>query len=435
MRAQADDLGNWQQDIQVLAFGICRHFSGERQEVVVVVLDNVDRLDLTNQLAAFQLGLWFLEKSRAFVILQMRDETYERFKDQPPLDTFRTGVAFHITAPRFLDVVKRRLELSLDYISKNTESKREYWLESGAKIVYPNSTLGEFLKGIYLELFERKHNVSRVLQGIAGRDVRRALEMFVAILISGHLREEAITSSTMGAGGIAIREYTVLKILMRTEYRFFSDRSGFVSNIFYLDEQWDQPNNFLIPDILYWLYQRRKESGSIGLEGYFSIQTIAEDLQVRGYVDSDVVAACSWLVRRQLIESDRMTSVSVDLDDSVKITASGFIHLRILCGRLEYLYGVLCVTKMADRTVYKKIANYLSRENYYDDIRAHKMVEAVEFFLRYLRFQYNRLASSYPAFGKKKTGSRYVIQQICDTLDHFRNRYQKASHRFPRRKV
>jgi hypothetical protein len=50
----------------------------------------------------------------------MRDETYERFKDSPPLDTFGSGVVFHITPPRFLDVVKRRLELSLEYLSRNT---------------------------------------------------------------------------------------------------------------------------------------------------------------------------------------------------------------------------------------------------------------------------------------------------------------------------
>ena len=31
---------------------------------------------------------------------------------------------------------------------------------------------------------------------------------------------------------------------MRTEYRFFNNNSGFVSNIFYFDEDWQQPNNF-----------------------------------------------------------------------------------------------------------------------------------------------------------------------------------------------
>jgi len=79
-------------------------------------MDNVDRLELKNQLDAFQLALWFMHKTRSFVILQMRDETYERYKNQPPLDTFRTGITFHITPPRFLDVVKKRLELSLEYL-------------------------------------------------------------------------------------------------------------------------------------------------------------------------------------------------------------------------------------------------------------------------------------------------------------------------------
>ena len=70
--------------------------------MVVAVMDNVDQLSLENQLAAFSLSLWFMDQSKAFVILQMRDETYERFKDKPPLDTYRSGVVFHISPPRFL---------------------------------------------------------------------------------------------------------------------------------------------------------------------------------------------------------------------------------------------------------------------------------------------------------------------------------------------
>ncbi len=115
----------------------------------------------------------------------------------------------------------------------NTADQLEYYLSNGARIV-----LGEFLKCIYLELFERRHNISRILQAIAGRNIRRALEMFEAILTSGHLSAEAITSNVKGAGEIAIPEYTVLKILMRTEYRFFSDNSGFIANIFFCSDDW-----------------------------------------------------------------------------------------------------------------------------------------------------------------------------------------------------
>ena len=419
-KARIDDLQKWQDDPQRLAFGVCRHFSSERNEIVVVVMDNVDRLNLANQLAAFQLSLWFLDQSKAFVILQMRDETYERFKDKPPLDTYRSGVVFHISPPRFLDVVKRRLELSLDYLSRNTPNRLEYHLSSGTRITYPNSMLGEFLKSIYLELFDRKHNVSRVLQGLAGRDVRRALDMFVAILNSGHLTEEAITSTAKGAGGIAIPEYRILKILMRTEYRFFNDNSGFVSNVFHLDEAWHQPNNFILSEILFWLCDNRKTRGEIGLEGFFSVQRIAEELQRRGFVREDIVAACSWLLRKQLIEADHMNQTEVVLTDSVKVTASGFIHLRILCERLEYIYGVLTVTPISDQTVAAQIAEYILRENQMMT-GGYQQLGGAQIFLQYLQAQFDQMRAAYSEFGSDRSGASFVIKQIQNAIGYFKN--------------
>ena len=384
-------------------------------------MDNVDRLDLKNQLLAFQLALWFMEKSKAFILLQMRDETYERFKSQPPLDTFRTGVTFHINPPRFLDVVKRRLELCLEYLSKNTADTLQYDIGAGAKITYPNTMLGEFLKGIYLELFEHKKNISRVLQGIAGRDVRRALEMFVSILTSGHLSPETITSHGRGAGGIALPEHTILKILMRTEYRFFSDNSGFVSNIFHVDEKWVQPNNFLIPEILFWLCHNRKRQGSIGLEGYFSIQAIADELQPKGFIMDDVLAACSWLLERKLVEADHMNTTEVEFSDSIKVTASGFIHIRILCERVEYLYGVLPVTPISDKNTAAKIGSYVQRENTHHQASANQKANCVGDFAQYLEYQHRQLTAAYPAFGNEHSGASFVLSQIQSTLSHFRN--------------
>ena len=420
-RQRVSDLQAWQNDPQKIAFGICEHFAGQRQEVIVVVMDNVDRLDLQNQLDAFQLSLWFLGRSQAFVILQMRDETFERFKDQPPLDTFRSGIVFHINPPRFLDVVKRRLELCLDYLSQNADEKLDYALSSGARIVYPRTMLGEFLKGIYLELFERKHNVSRILQGIAGRDVRRALDMFVSILNSGHLREEAITSHAVGAREIAIPEHTILKILMRTEYRFFSEASGFVSNVFHIGEEWAQANNFLVSDILFWLSENRKKRRTIGLEGYFAIDHLADVMQLRGYLREDVSRACSWLLQHQLVDADHMNRSLVKSGDSVKVSASGFIHLRILCERIEYLYSVLSVTPILDQRVAARISDYISRENQHDRLNAAQKVQCVEEFLKYLKYQHSQLRSAYPQFGGEQTGADFVIAQMEGTISHFRN--------------
>jgi hypothetical protein len=428
-RTRINDLQEWQKDPHRLARGISRHFAGQRREVVLVVMDNVDRLDLESQLGAFTLSLWFLDQSKAFVILQMRDETYERFKDSKPLDTFRSGVVFHITPPRFLDVVKRRLELSLEYLSRHSPDTLEYQLSSGMRIRYPNSMLGEFMRSIYLELFDRRPNLSRILQGLAGRDIRRALDMFVSILNSGHLREEAITSTAVGAGGVAIQEYRILRILMRTEYRFFHNNSGFVSNIFYLDEDWQQPNNFVIPEILFWLSDNRKRRGEIGLEGYFSVARIADELQKRGFVRDDVCLACSWLLQKNLIEADHMSQSSVDFADSVKVTAAGFIHLRVLCERLEYLFGVLTVTPISDLRIASAVSEYVRREHKMGQLGGYQQISAIELLLEYLKEQSAHLKAAYPEFGDDRTGAAYVVRQVESAIRHFRNPSDKGHQR------
>lgn len=420
-RARIKDLDEWQKDYRRLALGICRHFARERGDVLVVVMDNVDRLNLQSQLGAFTLSLWFLDQSKAFIILQMRDETYERFKGQKPLDTYKSGVVFHIGPPRFLDVVKRRLELSLEYLAQNSPDTLEYHLSSGMRIRYPNSMLGEFLKAIYLELFEKRHNISRILQALAGRNIREALEMFVSIINSGHLREEALTSTAIGAGTIAIQEYRILRILMRTEYRFFNNDSGFVSNIFYYDEDWQQPNNFILSDILFWLADNRKRQGDIGLEGYFSIEHIAGELQKRGFVRDDVCEACSWLLRKNLVEADHMNQTAVTFDDSIKVTAAGFFHIRIFCERFEYLYGVLTVTPVSDTATAQVLAEFLRTENKLGYLGAFQQARAIETFLEYLKKQHAHLKAAYPEFGQTRSGSWFVIHQIEGALSFFHN--------------
>jgi hypothetical protein len=414
-----DDLAAWKDDPQKLAFGISRYFGGIKREIVAVVMDNVDRRNLNDQLDAFQLALWFMKESRAFVILQLRDETYERFKNQPPLDTFRSGIGFHISPPRFIHVVKRRLDLSLEFLVAQTEDRLEYTLPNGMRLSYPNTRVGEFLKVLYIDIFHNKKNISRVLQGLAGADVRKALDMFVAILTSGHLSEAAITSQTQGAGSIVIPEYTVLKILMRTEYRFFSEDSGFVKNIFSFDQEWENPNNFILIEILFFLTSHRHVRGQIGLEGYFSVEHIADVMQLQGFVRSDAHAACNYLVKNTLIEADHMNVDHVEFDDSVRISASGFIHLRILSERLEYLYGVLPVTPIVESDTARLIANTIEIENRNGVVGGYQMLNCAKQFYKYLDHQARRIRENFAGFGDDESGTAYILKQIQNTITHF----------------
>jgi hypothetical protein len=422
---RASDLARWQDDPEEMVRGIANYILGIRQEVLIGVMDNVDRLDLKSQLHAFQLALWFMRRTHCFVILQMRDETYERYKNQPPLDTFRTAVTFHISPPRFIDVVKKRLELSLEYLATEAQEKQTYMIESGARITYPKSELGRFLRDLYVELFDRKRNISRVLEAVAGRDVRRALEMFVSIITSGHLSEAAVTSTVLGAGAVPITERNIIKILMRTGYLFFSDHSGFLSNIFGFDPEWQKPDNFLLIEILFFLARNRRRKGAIGLEGYFACRHIADELQQLGYIAEDVLAASNILLHRQLIAADHMNYANVTFDDSVRVLASGFMHVRILSGRIEYLYGVIPTTPLLDRHTAQQLGDFVKNESIRGRLGSHQRVRAVEIFYKYLSEQRN--ANSTPFSKSEDTGAAYVLAHIAEGIEHFHNVHASSS--------
>jgi hypothetical protein len=412
-------LAKWQDDPKELTQGIANYILGIRHEMLVVVMDNVDRLDLAGQLTAFNVALSFMSLTKCFVMLQMRDETYERFKDKPPLDTYRSGITFHIAPPRFVDVVKRRLELSLEYLTGQATEVQRYTLESGMRISYPKSALGRFLGHLYLELFERRHNISRVLEALAGRDVRRALEMFVSVITSGHLSEASITSSVMGAGAIPIKEHNVLKILMRTDYRFASDQSGYIINVLGFNKEWERPDNFILVEALYYLTANRKKRGRIGLEGYFTCRHVADALQRYGYVPQDVLGALNYLLRKQLITADHMNQSAVTLDNSVHVLAGGFMHLRILPERLEYLYGILPTVPVADPIVANRIAEILRIENSTDNVLGSNKARAVRQLHQYLVAEHATLRNRNVCGDTETTGAAYILKKIAICLQHF----------------
>ena len=423
-----EDLQKWQDDPIEYAIGVANHILGQRKELLLVVMDNVDRLDLRSQLDIFQLSLWFMGQTKAFTILQMRDETYERFKTRPPLDTFRAGIAFHISPPQFIDVVRKRLDLSLAYLAERSENTQSYVLPSGFRIIVPTTELGRFLQELYVELFERRRNIAQIMESLAGKDVRRALDMFVSIITSGHLGEDQITSQVRGGGEIKITEHNLLKILMRTDYRLFSDRSGFISNIFNFENEWNRPSNFLVIEILFFLAASRKRAGQIGIEGYFTVQHICDLMQKLGYDPEDTAAAVNLILTRYLIDADHMGNISAKMSDSVKISASGYIHLRTLVERIEYLYGILATTRVTDDQVLTIIAEATQRELRLGDLTARAKVQVVEVFRDYLLKQAQAVAG---AAGIKfdiddiDSGSAYVLRAVDRAIGRF---YKRDDH-------
>jgi AAA+ ATPase superfamily predicted ATPase len=111
------------------------------------VFDNADKRSRDEQLQIFDAAQWFKDITRALVIVNLRDTTFEAHREEPPLDAFSNAMNFYIKEPRFSVLIRKRLELLLENISGEGELSRHqrYPLDTGATVLYPVTRLGEFL--------------------------------------------------------------------------------------------------------------------------------------------------------------------------------------------------------------------------------------------------------------------------------------------------
>lgn len=97
------------------------------------------------------------------------------------------------------------------------------------------------------------------------------------------------------------------------------------------------------------------------------------------------------------------------------------MHLRVLSERLEYLYGVIPTTPIADNTTAQLLADFIRRENSRRDLSGAEKCRAVEIFRDYLEAQIHKKQQS-PFFDPAESGALYVMARINYTINQFRNR-------------
>jgi hypothetical protein len=95
------------------------------------------------------------------------------------------------------------------------------------------------------------------------------------------------------------------------------------------------------------------------------------------------------------------------------------MHLRVLCERIEYLYGVLATTPIPDPKVVARLADYTKRESDRNDLSVRERVLAVEAFAGFLRAEMERLRAKTPFFSSHNSGAAYVIRSMDAAINRF----------------
>jgi hypothetical protein len=417
-RMLAQELLRLSADKRNFALKLARHITGEAARPLIIAFDNVDRLESAQQLRIFQAAQWFRSETRAFALLTLRDVTFEHFKDSPPLDAFAQISNFYIRPPRFALVLQKRLKLAIDIGLKQIEVV-EQSTETGLRFKYSRDQLGVFLQTVYDALFASEHQVGRILDALAERDVREALGMFSRMLSSGHFNADRVIR--IGTGGSAdIKQDMLIKILMRAEYRVYSEDAGFVKNVFAPPDDSYTGNIFITGEILGFFAQTQGGT-STRLGGYRTLEELLSDMASMGFGEDEVRSKVHVLIKYKMLTYDGEDTESPADRDLIKITPSGFIHLRTLPHFIEYISSVALSMPFDDPAVARRIATVWSHVERYTDLNFSNKHQVASMVADYLIRHKNRLDAENPLFKARAREAERLVHSVTGAVNATEN--------------
>lgn len=379
-----------QNDEQLEAFNHVKFTSLGREKLCIIVLDNCDKKDKSEQLLMFQVAQWLQSEFKSLVIMPMRDETFDNNRYEPPLDTVLKDMVFRIEPPLFQHVLTERIALALRGLNSGNE-KLQYKLPNGIRVNYPKSEQAFYLISILKSLFEYDRFARRLIVGLAGRDIRKALEIFMDFCRSGYISEDYILKIRQQEGNYKLPLHLVATVLLRMNRRYYDGDRSYVKNIFEGNIKDTKINYFARFLILKWLHQRFKEKGDSRVNGYFKKETIKNHLVVFGLSPNIMDREIEYLLKSFCIVTESLRTDSCLDEDLVRIAPAGFVHLDLI-ENVNYLSALAEDTYFPDRETAEMIVDRIKNDIEYH-MHVKTTIKNADTFLNFLEDQKNLLLS------------------------------------------
>ena len=136
------------------------------------------------------------------------------------------------------------------------------------RVTYPAEDQALYLASILRSLYAHDRFVRQVMTGLAGSDVRKALELFLDFCMSGHIGEDEIYKIRFFEGNYALPLSVVARVLLRMHRRFYDGKHAYLKNIVQCEPSDALPDHFVRLTILHWLERRLRVEGPAGIEGF-----------------------------------------------------------------------------------------------------------------------------------------------------------------------
>jgi len=339
---------------------LINYLFNSRDKLLIIVLDNCDKRDKNTQLLMFDVANWIKETFSCMLFLPLRDTTFDNYRKQPPLDTIIKDFVFRIDPPLLDRVLYERFKYALRVIGSDNRDFY-YRLNNSMKVVCKRSDVVNYLHSILNSLFQNIF-FKKLISGLAGRDIRKGLEIFLDFCKSGHITEDEIFKMRQSKGDYSLPNHIISRIILRGTNKYYNDENSIVKNLFHSYRSDEIPNPFVRQAILIWLKNRYGITGPNSTKGFHKMNDLIKELQSFGHNRNRIIEEISSLSKAGCVYTESPDGVFQE-DDLISIAPGGFVHLELV-KNIDYLSSVAEDTYFKNPDIAQKIANNMIGKNH-----------------------------------------------------------------------
>lgn len=358
----AEELQRILNDVHLTTINFLKYCAGKENKLPIIVLDNCDKRLRDEQLLMFEAAQWLQREFACLVVLPLREETYDNHYNEPPLDTALKDLVFRIEPPLFQKVLQERITLALSTIERRGKRILSYNLKNGARVEYPASDQAFYLGSILRSLFEHDRFVRRFIVGLSGRNIRRALEIFLQFCQSGHISDEDIFKIRQSEGQYVLPLEKVTNVLLRLNQRYYSSKGAYLKNLYAIDEHDEQPNYFSRVLILRYLRNNKEQVGSNRLRGYMRLKELREAMENFGVSRQTFFREIELLTKAYCIYFEDFRTENLSDNDLLSLAPAGFVHTQII-ENVHYMATIAEDTWYSNERIAQGIADRIADPN------------------------------------------------------------------------
>jgi len=359
---------------------IAEYLNNVCRKRLVIIYDNADQLNEESQKEVFLLAQSSKIAFKALIMVSLREGYFLKWREKPPFDAYHSTI-FHITAPSYRDVLKKRIQYAVDNF-KFVNVKGDLDAKS---FKLSESALSNLFKSLYKTLFlETNSQVLKFLEETSYPDIRSGLEKFNKFLISGHTKITAYIADP----NYNIPVWEFIKSVALESRLYYKHDVSLIHNLFYPSPK--NRNHFTKIRILNYLFD---EAEVQSFKDYFiQFDRVFRTFEKAGYSEDVIIDELTILLEQKLIETSSLSSdieegMKVSNKEGIKITQSGIYYIKTLINTFNYLDLVLQDTPIFDQEFFDKLMDSFPTSDDKGKRDLRYRIRNVESFCEYLRSQ------------------------------------------------